>query len=531
MSPRTPLRLLIIGVVLLVSAGNIQAAEDFASPLFTQRWQQDEHVVPNFWGPLATAHPGQDEPYGSGDVCRPPRQCPAALPDNPGIGHRLVQYFDKGRMELNGGRRGAIVTSGLLVRELITGQLQRGDAQFEALAPAAISVAGDSANPFPLYRDLGSGPVAGAMAPVGTPVTLLLTPQGSRTIPQQQDAQTVVSLLDSQTGHGLPNAFADFRARVGLENIGLALTDPFWADVQVADIPRRILIQAFERRVLTYNSANPARFQVEFGNVGQQYYQWRYGTVPPSTLTPPSPQRTLPTPASEPTAFQGQDCGRIEMVGKSLIDDPRNAPTFDCFWQAYQQCQAVGMAQLFVYQRFFETSDNRSFRLDGTSGVCAISEELQAFGLMANTPQTSIFTCAGLARDSGGLHFLGCGSDGDFTVPATPPTIVAATPPAVSVPTIRTITLADDGQTISLPTGTSFLLALGGDFDWQVHIADETLVRAYANAIAPPDAQGIFTALHQGQTTLTATGNPKCYNATPRCLAPSRGFTVQIVAT
>lgn len=219
------------------------------------------------------------------------------------------------------------------------------------------------------------------------------------------------------------------------------------------------------------------------------------------------------------------------MVGKGLVDDPRNAPALDCFWQAYQQCPTVGKAQLFVYQRFFETSNNRFFRLDGTTGTCVLTEEIQAFGLMANTPRTSMETCTGLTQDSGGLHFLGCGSDGDFTIPATPIGAATVAPSAVGVPTVRTVTLADDGGTIILPTGTSFLLALGSDFDWQVQIADAAIVSPYPHAVIPPDTQGIFTATQQGQTTLTATGNPTCFSATPPCLAPSRGFRIQIVAT
>ncbi len=240
--------------------------------------------------------------------------------------------------------------------------------------------------------------------------------------------------------------------------------------------------------------------------------------------------QAVPTNVPDPNAFQGTDCGRIEMVGKGLVDDPRNAPALDCFWGAYQQCPTVGAAHLFVYQRFFETSNNRFFRLDDTSGSCVVTEELQAFGLMANTPQTSMFTCSGLTRDSGGLHFLGCGSDGDFTIPATPIGAATVAPSAVGVPTVRTVTLADDGGTITLPTGTSFLLALGSDFDWQVQIADPAIVSPYPHAVIPPDAQGIFTATQQGQTTLTATGNPQCASETPRCLAPSRGFRIQIVA-
>ena len=314
---------LIAGVAVFVSAGSIQAAQNFASPLFAQRWQQDEQVVPNFWGPLADAHPGQPEPYGGEDVCRPPRQCPARIPDGSATGQRLVQYFDKGRMELTQGGQGTIVTSGLLVHELITGQLQLGDTQFQALAPATVPIAGDRTTAFPLYRDLGSGAAASTMTPAGTPVTLLLTPQGGSAIPRPRDEQTVVSLIDTQTGHGLPKGFADFRSRVGLQNVGLALTDPFWADVQIAGTTQRILIQAYERRVLTYNPANPAQFQVEFGNVGQQYYLWRYGaplSAAPSSTDPVSPPVTPKPPGGTRIVMLADDGQTIAFFrGMSLV--------------------------------------------------------------------------------------------------------------------------------------------------------------------------------------------------------------------
>jgi hypothetical protein len=38
-------------------------------------------------------------------------------------------------------------------------------------------------------------------------------------------------------------------------------------------------VQAFERRVLTYNPDNSDGWKVEAGNVGQHYYQWRYGQL------------------------------------------------------------------------------------------------------------------------------------------------------------------------------------------------------------------------------------------------------------
>jgi hypothetical protein len=40
-----------------------------------------------------------------------------------------------------------------------------------------------------------------------------------------------------------------------------------------------VLFQAFERRILTYTPCNEAAFQVEMGNVGLHYYDWRYGTA------------------------------------------------------------------------------------------------------------------------------------------------------------------------------------------------------------------------------------------------------------
>src|SRR5215467_13827073 len=94
--------------VLLLVPGALPAgaAAAFASPLFQQQWQAGEAITPNFWGPLALAHDGQQEPYA----------------EAPG-GTRLVQYFDKARMELTNPATNT-VTNGLLATELITGKMQ-----------------------------------------------------------------------------------------------------------------------------------------------------------------------------------------------------------------------------------------------------------------------------------------------------------------------------------------------------------------------------------------------------------------------
>jgi hypothetical protein len=57
----------------------------------------------------------------------------------------------------------------------------------------------------------------------------------------------------------------------------LPISEPFWARVKVGGVEKEVLMQAFQRRVLTYTPSNPAGFQVEMGNVGQHYLRWRYG--------------------------------------------------------------------------------------------------------------------------------------------------------------------------------------------------------------------------------------------------------------
>jgi hypothetical protein len=48
-----------------------------------------------------------------------------------------------------------------------------------------------------------------------------------------------------------------------------------------------VLLQCFERRCLTYTPDNPEGWKVEAGNVGQHYYQWRYGSGAPREISVP----------------------------------------------------------------------------------------------------------------------------------------------------------------------------------------------------------------------------------------------------
>jgi hypothetical protein len=58
---------------------------------------------------------------------------------------------------------------------------------------------------------------------------------------------------------------------------GLPVMGAYWVKAKVGGKEIPVLFQVFERRVLTYNPANPRAFQVEMGNVGLHYLRWRYG--------------------------------------------------------------------------------------------------------------------------------------------------------------------------------------------------------------------------------------------------------------
>lgn len=252
------------------------AASLFASPAFQQQWQRGETLTPNFWGPLGTAHDGQQEPY---------KEAPH--------GQRLVQYFDKGRMELTNGT----VTNGLLATEMITGQVQTGDRTFENRPSPAIPIAGDPDNSGPTYAALGSKAKSlldAAPAQVGNGTHLVVSADGDITSSNTNVVSPVTFILyDDATKHNVPKAFADYRATAGLQTIGYARSEPFFTAVRIAGTPRQVMVQVFERRVLTYTATNPAGFQVEMGNVGRHYYQWRYGSL---NAAPSSPVTTaVPT--------------------------------------------------------------------------------------------------------------------------------------------------------------------------------------------------------------------------------------------
>lgn len=299
------------------SAGAASPAQ-FAESAFETTWQHTDGPVASgnvkrtwFWGPSPNTA-GLSEQYGEGAG-----------------GKRLVQYFDKSRMEINNRAMHDdspwYVTNGLLTVELISGRMQTGNQSYEQRPPANINVTGDDGDMVaPTYASFAG--VSNANGDHRDPnrmsqdVTSTLNRAGI--IGKDQTKAGVagarIAYYEKITGHNIPMAMWTFLNVSGPVQIGgqvvqqrlmepwfyasgLPISDPYWTEASIAGKQTDVLVQAYERRVLTYVPTNPSGFQVEMGNVGQHYYQWRYGNnQKPPEIAPPAPPKPVPTEMPEP---------------------------------------------------------------------------------------------------------------------------------------------------------------------------------------------------------------------------------------
>ncbi|MGI8690979.1 MAG: hypothetical protein ACR2M3_20560 [Thermomicrobiales bacterium] len=277
-------------VVALMIPFIAQGADQFASAAFQQQWNTVEAVIPNFWGPLATARNGQVEQYAEGTVNGQP-------------GVRLVQDFDKARMEQTNADRP--VTNGLLTVELKSGQLQVGDVSFQPRNPAFIGIAGDQDVPGPTYASLAQLKEKLPQQSGGVNLAYDVPSQTFITVDASADPamQFVTYQGDpgGRFGQNVPQAFWSFLQTIPggwLTTMGYPISPAFATSVRVNNVDNTtVFVQAFERRVLTYTPSNPDAFKVEFGNIGRHYYTWRYET-PNSTVTTTPTTTVTVTPSA-----------------------------------------------------------------------------------------------------------------------------------------------------------------------------------------------------------------------------------------
>ena len=269
------------------------AADPFASAAFQRVWERTDLAVAQ--GKAARSWLWGDQPFVSKQEKY--TQGPS--------GTRLVQYFDKSRMEINDPTADPagpwFVTNGLLVVEMMTGRIQTGNNDFQQAYPANIPVAGDGNDPAqtaPTYAAMAhltnvyAGGTPDGRIPVGTPVTAVIDKNGVYTPTGGPANLAHIAVYSPDTRHNIPDVFWTFLNSSGtiyqngqfttgpLMNwifvMGYPTTEPYWTTIRVGGQSRQVLVQAFQRRILTYTPSNPAAFQVEMGNVGRAYYNWRY---------------------------------------------------------------------------------------------------------------------------------------------------------------------------------------------------------------------------------------------------------------
>ena len=345
----------IMVLILLTPLSPVRAAEPFADPAFRALWERTD-------GPVAASAVQRTFLWGPTPISGAIQEKYAQSPG----GMRLVQYFDKSRMEITqpGSGQGAAfyVTNGLLVIELMTGRIQTGNdpAQVELRDPANINAVGDSDDPnAPTYQTLAKLRDLPARA-VDTAIKERVDRTGSVSAGGADGVTTAV--LVPETRHAVASVFWAFMNSAGPVSDGVGgittgslfanpfyatgfpVTEAYWTTVKVAGAARQVLMQAFERRVLTYTPGNPAGFEVEAGNVGAHYYQWRYQakqvtTVDPNaTVGPIQPVNVLAgkynlTPGDVPDRFQFQLDGEASNGLVAKNDPDPNYGTYLKQWQ------------------------------------------------------------------------------------------------------------------------------------------------------------------------------------------------------
>jgi Cellulase (glycosyl hydrolase family 5) len=288
----------------------------FASPLFQQLWERTD-------GPVASGHAARSWLWGPA----PGQPLTERAPSGPAI---EVQYFDKARMELNPAVTDPTsqwrVTTGLLVAEL------SGLSGSPPGNPASLVVAGDAVAANPRYSDFYPHLLARASDATGKIANLALPTRGQ---PQPAPSSTVrYSIYITPTGHNIPDVFWDYLHSEGpvqqpggellieplfdwLYVMGYPISEPYWATLVIDARPQLALIQLYQRRVLTYVPAFPTGWQVQMGNVGATYYQWRY-TSTPATPVPPTPP-ALPPLTSPGGGFVGLSGDAFTYRGDTVV--------------------------------------------------------------------------------------------------------------------------------------------------------------------------------------------------------------------
>jgi len=126
------------------------------------------------------------------------------------------------------------------------------------------------------------------------------------------------------------------------------------------------------------------------------------------------------------------------------------------------------------------------------------------------------------------------GADGGSAVsgPAitTPgPAVETTSTPEATTGDGVTVTLADNGKTITLKQGERLLLKLGDEYTWDLTISDMNVLSRVKNVMVIRGAQGLYDAAQRGTSVIRAQGDPTCLSEKPACGMPSVSFEATVI--
>lgn len=118
--------------------------------------------------------------------------------------------------------------------------------------------------------------------------------------------------------------------------------------------------------------------------------------------------------AQNPTPHM-RTCGSVQTSPRGLPLNATMAKQAEaCFWQAYQKCQP---AMLGFTSTSVDTVALHTFSIRTSHQNCSVTDTMQHAVVPAKLSAAKIYICTGVAAKPDGLHFSGCGDEGDVIMP------------------------------------------------------------------------------------------------------------------
>ncbi len=276
------------GVLLAVSTLPVRSSQpsEFADPAFFRYYARSSGTEQQLlWGggPLVSLV----EPF-------------TGAPGN----RRLVQYFERGRMEMADSSATTTTTGsisqGLLVREMATGYVQLGYDDFVQDEPAPIPMFGsaaDTSDAALTYADFADAVVIQPGDRSGELLDDWIGPGGSIS-EERPPVGILAGNYEPITGHNVPDVTASWLRTdpFGIEPndaLGLPISEPYWTLSGKGEAGIS-LVQLFERRVVVYTPDLPLAERFSLTSAGRHYYHWRYGNDPGAEAAVSEQRQVLP---------------------------------------------------------------------------------------------------------------------------------------------------------------------------------------------------------------------------------------------